>query len=443
MKKNGTKALFAVAIIVLNLLAAQAVLLGGNTSQKEHQNLVTEARSLARDALYGRALMKYKSAQSAQDSLQLRKEMVSVYINGLENGEFTNAFELRDMLLGCLDTFGKEPAAYDFVGQTLFNRSDYEACVDVLHTARTRGVRSAGITKLTEKVRYKFEENYSQYVSVSALSDGYYVCADTKTYGFLADDLGTAVGVDFDYAAPFGEGYALVRKNASVFLIDSAGLRMSYFPDNIEAATGAGNGLLACKTDDVYSYFGLDGKKRFGAYQYAGRFANGLAAVKEDAGWRVIQPDGAPLSKETYDGILLDPLGQCFVEDRLFVQYGEKYHMVDMNLQPVNQFVCEAADIYPTGGWAAFCQGGKWGFVDMQGNVKIKPTYKEARAFSSGLAAVKTGDLWGFIDTSGAMAIAAAYEDAGYFNESGACFVKKDGIWKSIQIYYLKKMHEF
>ena len=42
--------------------------------------------------------------------------------------------------------------------------------------------------------------------------------------------------------------------------------------------------------------------------------------------------------------------------------------------------------------------GGKWGFINRQGEFVVNPTYQDLKGFSEGFAAVKRGGLWAYID---------------------------------------------
>ncbi len=116
-----------------------------------------------------------------------------------------------------------------------------------------------------------------------------------------------------------------------------------------------------------------------------------------------------------------------------------------------------------SGGFAAVCMGGKWGFIDTSGKTVIKfmfrevgsfnsnlaparvdkqkwgyinkkglfvinPRFDDARPFSSGYAPVKKGDLWGFIDTKGRLVHDYSYEDLKGFY-SGLAPAKRVGKW--------------
>lgn len=88
---------------------------------------------------------------------------------------------------------------------------------------------------------------------------------------------------------------------------------------------------------------------------------------------------------------------------------------------------------------------GKWGYIDKNGNVIIKPQFPEAwrfseglaviepqftdaKIFSEGLAAVSLDGLYGFIDKEGNVVVDIIYEEVRDFNE-GLAGVKLNGKW--------------
>jgi hypothetical protein len=67
--------------------------------------------------------------------------------------------------------------------------------------------------------------------------------------------------------------------------------------------------------------------------------------------------------------------------------------------------------------------GGKFGFVDASGQIRIPAQYDEARWFSEGLAAVRVGTKWGYIDEAGQTAIGFQYAQANDFQHGRAVVV--------------------
>src|SRR3954454_25251314 len=60
---------------------------------------------------------------------------------------------------------------------------------------------------------------------------------------------------------------------------------------------------------------------------------------------------------------------------------------------------------------------GKWGFIDTRGAIKIKPIFDWAFMFCEDRALVQIGQYWGYINKTGAIVIPAVYEEADSFSE--------------------------
>ena len=125
---------------------------------------------------------------------------------------------------------------------------------------------------------------------------------------------------------------------------------------------------------------------------------------------------------------------QKFPEDSValfpIVQQG-KYGYIDVHGNVTIQPEYEEADTFSEG-LAAVKKNGKWGYIDKEGRKVIIPQFMTHgnRQFSEGLAAINIGDFsdgkWGFIDHSGEVVIQPQYELVGFFSE-GLAFIVKDG----------------
>lgn len=71
-------------------------------------------------------------------------------------------------------------------------------------------------------------------------------------------------------------------------------------------------------------------------------------------------------------------------------------------------------------------EGGKWGYVDTDGKIRIDGKFDAAHDFSEELAAVKMGNLWGYINSKGDFAIPLSLEQADNF-AGGRAKVRKKG----------------
>ena len=85
----------------------------------------------------------------------------------------------------------------------------------------------------------------------------------------------------------------------------------------------------------------------------------------------------------------------------------------------------------------AVCIDGKWGFINVDGELVIPCKFEDARAFAYTLAPVKQSGMWGYVDTAGEIVIEPQFEDAYAFNKNGTAPVKEKN-WFLIQLYALQ-----
>ena len=74
---------------------------------------------------------------------------------------------------------------------------------------------------------------------------------------------------------------------------------------------------------------------------------------------------------------------------------------------------------------------GKWGFINLTGQIIIPLRYEEVNVFTEGLANVKINGRWGYIDKADREVIPSRYENASVFDD-GLAIVKINGLWETI-----------
>ncbi|WP_237712518.1 WG repeat-containing protein [Paenibacillus elgii] len=68
---------------------------------------------------------------------------------------------------------------------------------------------------------------------------------------------------------------------------------------------------------------------------------------------------------------------------------------------------------------ARFKKEGLWGYVDLNGEVKIQPQFEETLPFNAGLAAVRLHNDYAYIDCTGQVVIEGPFDEAGFFSPIG------------------------
>lgn len=433
------KSLIIIAVIFLNVLAAGMIISSIVNGNSKYDKAISQARKYSEKNLCAKAITQYKEVLTIKDTIEVRTEMILTYQKGLKNGEFTNKYEIDNQVFAVIDAHRDNNKAYEYAAQFFFDTEDYEDCVTVLKQAEHQSVTSKKLKEITNNVRYKYSLAYAMYSEVKPIFDGKYAIREGDTYRYLDSEASSTVGSGYTFASSFSEKLAFVKKDGYTFIVNETGERQVYFDEKIASSSGVGSGLLSCLEDDVYKYYDINGEYKFGKYKFAGRFRNDIAAVEvKDGEWYLINPKGEKVVSTKFEDIILNEHDECAARGVIFAKTNGKYRMYDLDVKQISSLECDDACLFVSEGYAAFEKDGKWGFVNEKGKVVIEPKFDGAKSFSAGLAGVKKGDVWSFINEKGKTVIKGNFEDVDYMNDSGLCFVKAEGYWKYLSLYYVK-----
>ncbi len=90
--------------------------------------------------------------------------------------------------------------------------------------------------------------------------------------------------------------------------------------------------------------------------------------------------------------------------------------------------ICTGVTRWSTGSPEEFPEDGKWGYIDQTGTVIIQPQFEFASSFSEGAAHVRTAGKSGFIDRTGQWVIPAEFSWADNFSD-GLAGAEQSGLW--------------
>lgn len=436
MKLNKPVIILLVALFtVLAVVVAVPAIL---STESAYDNYLKEAREYNGKNLCQKAMVAYDNALAEEDSLDLRIEMAANFRQGLENGEFNSFYKFSNFLYDMLDAYRKEPKAYDAVVQHFFDFEKYEDCVSVLYQAENFNISTEAVNKIRDDVRYMCLTSYASYEDVVLTHEDTYLTKSDK-YALYTDRLSSIAGGRYEFATPMINGFALVQTTDLTYLLSAEGVREAYFPHELTDSTGVGDSLIAVKTGDKYKYYDLSGNPVFGEFDYAGRFANGVAPVKNGDKWFLIDTNGKQIGEKNFEDIKLSQTKDCSQSGLIFAKTNGKYYLYDCTLTKISDAAFDDVDVFiHSDEHAAVKVGDKWGFANAKGELVIKAQYDEAKSFSNGLAGIKDGEFWSFINSQNEKAITGEYVDVNYFNKTGYCFVKGNNYWYFIMRYYNK-----
>ena len=139
-------------------------------------------------------------------------------------------------------------------------------------------------------------------------------------------------------------------------------------------------------------------------------FSEGLAAVKKDGKWGYINQTGdvvIPLQFHSAD---------YFSNERALIGFADGTYGY---ITPTGELISSGwrtSQAFSEGFAAVLSLDGKCGFIDIEGNVVVQPTYSHAMPFNEGLAAVRIDNRnYGYIDCNGNVVLDFKYNSATSF----------------------------
>ncbi len=223
------------------------------------------------------------------------------------------------------------------------------------------------------------------------------------------------VPISYDSRSIWKEGALAVRgKDKKIHFYKEDGTNIS--KDNAyDQVSDFEQTMAIVKRGATYGYLSLDGKEIKPVYSEARYFYGGLAPVKQNGKWGVIDKDGHFVVPPTYKDT-----GPSYNDGLLAVKDNKnRWGFIDGAGQVVVPL--QYKEVSPTfnEGYAAVENDKKlWGFIDKKGNVTIEPQYKAILTpFSEGLAGVKTIDGNGYVKPDGTVAFMANYDRLYPFDE--------------------------
>ena len=415
--------LFAASLYMLNDTKANEI--------KQYNTYLDAARTYREQDIQVDAEANYKSALSMKPSLELYLEIGDFYV---ETEQVKKAIDWGNIMIG---SYPKEVAGYEFQMNLLLSRKDYVACFDLSDKFIKRGLSSDIMTELMKSIEYKFFFN-CEYQDVGIFSGGRCPVMVGDKWGYVDITGNSSVATKYSRVGAFsGELSPVVDSEGNAYFIDPNGNK-KFVILNIENVVELGlieNGIYSLYNGLSWGFYDQEYNHLFGEYQEVSSIGNGVAAVKKDGKWSLVNREGKDLSGKTYEGVAMDEKLVVFRNDRLFVSDGSGYQMIDSTGKVYGDKKFQTVHIFNDTTYAAVMLDGKWGFVDSNGKMVIEAQYEDARSFANGYAAVKKDGKWGFINTEGNMVIEPQFANAKDFNDHGCVFVIRNDVWELLRLY--------
>lgn len=425
--KQMKRVLFAVGCIAL-LLASYAATITSKSDAEKQLELMEQADQYLQDEVYIRAIPLLETATAYRDeyTLQAEETLKGVYLKMIQKSGYARKYtDLLDKQMARKDA---APEVFLEAASYYLKLSRYGLAFSVLKD----GIEKTGsqdLVDLYEANRYQYTVNRDTYQDVTAIYNG---AIQVKLDGFwgLANARGNLlIPCEYDQVSTFSEDRAIVRKGKTISAVDQDNNRLALLHEAAEEVGSFGGGRVSLRTDAGWQR--ASGELQVGsmAFEAIGMYSNGYAPAKINGRWGLVDTGSEWLLQPEYDGVIQDELGRCYAQEAVFVKKGDQAVLL-VDGQQIGAY--EDAKPFQDD-WAAVKKDGKWGFIDVDGTIKIDFQFDDALSFGQHLAAVRQGDLWGYVSLEGQVVIEPIFLEAKSFCKGCAPVRDADG-WKFITL---------
>lgn len=431
MRKNIT--ILLVVLLAMGWVQGVSSLLA---IPKEYETHLSAAEKYAKKEIYEDALEEYQSALLLKPEneeiklsiaeMQLKLGDKTAFITGCE--ELIYADILNVQALNRLIEYYSENGKKD-------------AIVDMLKRLKETEPENERVMELWKQYAGSYEIMGYSYENVKPFYFGYAV-VESAGQPFIVGTNGKSVLDDiYEEVGYFSEDeqWAAVKKDGTWYYITTEEYKKIVPDEPFEQVGIISEGVIVVCKDGKYSFAdtGLVPQSEE-SWDAASNMYEGIAAVKKDGKWALIDKRYKLITEYIYEDVKMDELGFVSFQERIFVKKDDGYHMVNCKNEEIGNLVYEDAKAFGKEGLTAVCIGGKWGFVNTEGELVIDCQYEDAKVFANGAAPVKQNGKWGYIDEKNNMIINPVFVDAHVFNEDGTAFVKEE-LWTLIKLYAISE----
>ena len=439
MKRN--RILIPIVMTVLMLASWYKLINTSRTDTMLYEASLKEARSMAENGATQRAVERYRDTLNLRSTPEVYAEVSALYRDrGMD----------RKNLSWCedfIDAYPMEPMAYDCLLEAYLKATDYESCFDLLEISEKRGVSSEYLRRTAEQIAYEYHLDYETYENVGIFSSNFCPVFGKNGWGYVNRYGVVRVDLQYQDAGVFtSSGLApVVNKAGDAFFIDSTGAReLSPEGDYIKLGMVSDGIVAAEKENGRFAYLYSDVNQTTvpieGEFLYGSTFNGGVAAVRNEEGWNLIDVNGRKITDAVFADVILDGKQIAMRNSRIFAAVSEgDYILLDSEGKQIGQEHFENARLFNGTEPAAVKVNNRWRFIDENGEYISDNTYDDARSFANGLAAVCTAGKWRFVDLNETVQIEGDFDGARDFNEKGSCFVKVGDSWRLLKLYRLNR----
>lgn len=336
------------------------------------------------------------------------------------------------------DTVNKE--ALELLVNYYDKSGEQDEIVSLLKEMKSEHKKDQNIQKLWKKYRGTYMELYYTYEEMSPFYGTTAVVKNEGKCGLINTQGENVFAQEYDDITAFSteKKMAAVSENGSWYYMNEKSHKKIVPDEKYDFLGIISEETAVVGKNQKFGYADTNMKlKTKCEWNSASNLYNGVAAVQKGNDWKLLGSDLQQKTNEVYEDILIDEAGFCSRQERIFAKQKDGYYLLDTDGKRVGELVFENARPFGEDEMTAVCIDGKWGFINVNGELVIPCKFDDARAFAYTLAPVKQNGKWGYVDTTGEIVIDPQFEDAYAFNKNGTAPVKKKN-WYLIQLYALQ-----
>ncbi|MCL2221771.1 MAG: WG repeat-containing protein [Oscillospiraceae bacterium] len=416
------------------LALAWIVAINAKSPAEKQLILINQATQMMDNGIYIRAvpLLEEAAAFEAVHTEKAESELKRVYLALIENRGFTRRYTA--LLEKQMNRRNAAPEVFIEAAKFHLNTSKIAEALAVLRKGIER-TSSPEIIELYEKSRYAYELSRLRYDYITAMFYGTASVQNEGKWGIARSDGTLIIPNIYDQISTFYQNSAVVRNGREIYAIDANSNRIAVAETGITDFKNFSEARIPLLTIDGWRRASNDLELGAKSFEYIGMYSDNYAAAKIGGRWGVIDLRTNWLIEPEYEGIIKDELGRSFGQRAVFVRNAGFVQLYTNGNRADELF--DDARPFSDEGYAAVMRGGKWGFIDTDGKVKIDFKFDEALSFSGHLAAVKVDGYWGYINTKGEIVIAAEFYEAKSFSQ-GSAPVKTERGWQFLTLIEFK-----
>lgn len=414
-----------ITVILFMLIISWKNVLGYYGSITEsYQSHIEKAEAYMEKKIYIDAVSEYENAlQIKSDDYDTAMKIVDLY-KELEN---ENSWIKACQNAISADMTQKKP--YLDLADYYIEKSQLQKAYEILKKAEENlsDVPEVMSRLLEIKGRYTLEDlKYDTAMEFGYSDDmktGYAVISLEDKKGIINTSRNIIIAPDYDAIGLPGQEVIPVLQDNKWYYIDENGYRKLVPDEPVEYLGTFHSGYAPAKINQVYGYLDKKMQEYHFEYEYAGCFSNGLACVKKDGKWAVINTNFENVTGFDFDEILMDEYGFCSGYGIFFAKQNNQYYLYNTDGECISDGF-DDAKMFASHEPAAVKKDGKWGFISESGEIVTGFKYENADSFSLGYAPYCEKGKWGCIDTEGNILIKPEFDAMKPFSPNGCALIE-------------------